>query len=138
MYVMHLQQKHNSNQKDVSKSVSKKKTVFSSLRSSVFSKVASSPAKFVAPPLLRKEINNLTPRTIKSKMNFTDIKRTTPKPHRKSINFTTAAEPDRLSTLAIRKSEISRNVQNSYKATKDLATPLRTPITVLSATHDFF
>ncbi|XP_074348027.1 uncharacterized protein LOC141686839 isoform X2 [Apium graveolens] len=121
--------KQNSNQKDVSKSVSKKRPVFSSLRSSVFSKLASSPAKFVAPLLPRKEINNLTPRTGKSKMNSADMKRTTPKPHRKSINFTTAADPDRLSALAIRKSENSRNVQNSYKATKDLATPLRTPIT---------
>ncbi|KAK1359430.1 TPX2 domain-containing protein [Heracleum sosnowskyi] len=121
--------KNNTDQKDVSKSVSKKKPVFSSLRSSVFSKVASSPAKFVAPPLPRKEINILTPRTIKSKMNFTDMKRSTPKPHQKSINFTTPAERNTLSTLPIRKSENSRNLQNSYKATKDIATPLRTPIT---------
>ncbi|KAL1812245.1 hypothetical protein ACET3Z_022310 [Daucus carota] len=118
--------KHNSYQKDVSKSASKKRPVFSSLRSSVFSKIASSPAKYVAPPFPRKENNNLTPRTVKSKMNSTDMKRSTPKPHRKSINFTTAAEPDTLSTQAIRKSENSRNVQNSYKGTKDFATPLRT------------
>lgn len=103
----------------------------------MISKVASSPAKYVAPPLPRKENNNLTPRTIKSKMNSTNMKRSTPNPHQKSINFTTAAGPGTLSTLASRKSEYSRNVQNSYKATKDFATPLRTPITVLSATQAF-
>lgn len=54
-------------------------------------------------------------------LNSTDMKRSTPKTHRKSTNLTIGDEPDALSTLAIKKSESSRNV--------DFVTPSLTPIT---------
>lgn len=54
-------------------------------------------------------------------MNSTDGKRSMP--HRKSLYFTTVAEHDTLSTLAIRKSENSWNILNFYKATENFATP---------------
>lgn len=112
------------------RSASKKRPVLSSLRSTVLSKVTSSPAKSIATLHPRKE-NNFTPRTVKSTIYSTDTKKSTPKSLRKLMNFTPAREPGKLSTPAIKKIESSRVAPSSYKASKDCTTPLRTPITVL-------
>ncbi|EOY02638.1 hypothetical protein QUC31_018068 [Theobroma cacao] len=109
---------------------SKKKPTHSSSKVSAYartSKVPSSPAKFTAPTRPNKG-NNLTPMAKKSAMDISDRKRSTPKPSHKSINFTPATEFSKITSTIIQKIDGSRIASNS-KASKECATPLRTPNT---------
>ncbi|WOG93471.1 hypothetical protein DCAR_0312755 [Daucus carota subsp. sativus] len=107
----------------------KKRPVLSTLKSSVFRKVTSTPAKSM-PPLAPRKENSYTPATIRSTMESTDKKRTTPKSLRRFINFTPTRRPEKLPTPAARKTESSAPDTNFYKANKDCATPSKTPASV--------
>lgn len=127
-----LQQSSNCNQDSLA-SMSKKQSSLSSLKPSIHSraaKVPSSPSKHTV-PICSKKDNNTTPVNMKSAVDLTDKKRSTPKSLYKSVSFTPIRELNRLTTKVIRKIESSRIVANSSKASKDCPTPLRTPITVL-------
>ncbi|KAK1383909.1 TPX2 domain-containing protein [Heracleum sosnowskyi] len=108
--------------KDIAQMERKKRPVLSTLKSSVFRKVASTPAKAM-PPLHPRKENSYTPATIRSTMESIDKKRSTPKSLRRFINFTPTRRPEKLSTPASRKIESSEADSNIYKANKDCPTP---------------
>ncbi|XP_074376463.1 protein WVD2-like 7 isoform X2 [Apium graveolens] len=112
----------NSLLKDVVQMERKKRPVLSTLKSSVFRKVTSTPAKSM-PPLHPRKENSYTPATIRSTMEPIDKKRSTPKSLRRFINFTPTRRPEKLSTTAARKIESSEADINIYKANKDCPTP---------------
>lgn len=116
---------------DVSQTSKKKRQVLASLKSTMFRKVTSTPAKSMAPVYPRKE-NNFTPSALESTIDPIDEKRSTLQPLRKFINFTPAREADILSTPASGKIEKVTNAQNSSKKSTDYATPLRNPTMVLN------
>lgn len=68
----------------------------------------------------------------KPAIDYADKKRSTPKSHHKSVNFTPIRELNRFTSKVFRKIESSRVGGSSSKASKDCFTPLRTPTTVLS------
>lgn len=114
---------------DVAQMERKKRPVLSTLKSSVFRKVTSTPAKPM-PPLHPRKENSYTPATIRSTMESTDTKRSTPKSLRRFINFTPTRRPEKLSTPAARKIKSSEADTNFYKANKISATPLKTPVSL--------
>ncbi|KAF5479745.1 hypothetical protein F2P56_000541 [Juglans regia] len=121
----------NSNQDSLA-SMSKKKPSLSSSSSLIqgrATKVPSSPAKDVD-PICPKKDNNATPMIMKSAIHSADKKRSTPKSHYKSVNFTPIREINRLTSKVIRKIESSRPGASSSKTSKDCSTPLKTPTTV--------
>ncbi|XP_075105756.1 uncharacterized protein LOC107806096 isoform X3 [Nicotiana tabacum] len=115
---------------DVTCVTSKKRSAFSSFKSSVHSiktKFPSSPSRHNIPPHVNKE-NNFTPFTDNQTSVLKNEKRSTSNSLSKLMNFTPAKEPDKVppplpSTL---KKESSKVVPN---AVKKCATPLRTPVT---------
>ncbi|GLT61282.1 hypothetical protein SLA2020_340010 [Shorea laevis] len=118
--------KNCSSNQDSLASMSKKKLPLSSSKSSIHnraSKLPSSPAKHPAP-------NNATPMSKKPAIDYADKKRSTPKSHHKSVNFTPIRELNRFTSKVFRKIESSRVGGSSSKASKDCFTPLRTPTTV--------
>ncbi|XP_041006431.1 protein WVD2-like 7 isoform X3 [Juglans microcarpa x Juglans regia] len=121
----------NSNQDSLA-SMSKKKPSLSSSSSLIHgraTKVPSSPAKDVD-PIGPKKDNNATPMIMKSAIHSADKKRSTPKSHYKSVNFTPIREINRFTSKVIRKIESSRPGASSSKTFKDCLTPLKTPTTV--------
>lgn len=114
---------------DVAQMERKKRPVLSTLKSSVFRKVTSTPAKSM-PPLHPRKENSYTPATIRSTMEPIDKKRSTPKSLRRFINFTPTRRPEKLSTTAARKIESSEADTNIYKANKDCPTPFKTPVSL--------
>ncbi|XP_042970009.1 protein WVD2-like 7 isoform X2 [Carya illinoinensis] len=121
----------NSNQDSLA-SMSKKKPSLSSSSSLIHgraTKVPSSPAKDMD-PICPKKDNNATPMIMKSAIHSADKKKSTPKSHYKSVNFTPIREINRLTSKVIRKIESSRPGAISSKTSKDCLTPLKTPTTV--------
>ncbi|KAK2969780.1 hypothetical protein RJ640_028060 [Escallonia rubra] len=113
----------------IARSLSKKKPAVSPLKPSLSrkgSKLPSSPAKFLAPLPRRKE-DFVTPSVKISTIGSKERKRSTPKSLSFLMNYTPARENDKLSIPASRKGESSKIAPSFFQASKDCATPLRTP-----------
>ncbi|KAK3006953.1 hypothetical protein RJ639_015993 [Escallonia herrerae] len=113
----------------ITRSLSKKKPAISPSKPSLCrkgSKLPSSPAKFLAPLPRRKE-DFVTPSVKISTIGTYERKRSTPKSLSSLMNYTPARENDKLSIPATRKGESSKTAPSFFHASKDCATPLRTP-----------
>ncbi|XP_055806694.1 protein WVD2-like 7 isoform X2 [Solanum dulcamara] len=113
---------------DVTSATSKKKSAFSSFKSSVHSiksKIPPSPARHNISRLVNKEKNS-TPITRNPTSAFADEKKSTSKSLSRLMNFTPAKEPDKVPPPppATFKKESSRLAPN---AAKKCITPLKTP-----------
>ncbi|KAL3526135.1 hypothetical protein ACH5RR_014507 [Cinchona calisaya] len=123
--------KHNfsSDPREVSSVKCKKKSAFSSLKSSVYSRASKVPCTPANPitPRIKKESNAsgiTTPITNKSAIDFREKKRFAPKSLHTFINSKPGTGV--LTPAANSKAENSRIAPDSYKASQDCTTPLRT------------
>ncbi|KAH6758564.1 hypothetical protein C2S51_018799 [Perilla frutescens var. frutescens] len=114
---------------DISSAMSKKKSGFSSLKSSIRRKtwkVPSTPVKPVTPQL--KKENNVSQSAKKCSVGSMDKKRPSPKSLRGLISLTPIKEPDKEPVSAAKKAASSGIPPSFSRTPKDCRTPLRTPI----------
>ncbi|KAL3346978.1 hypothetical protein AABB24_025419 [Solanum stoloniferum] len=116
---------------DAASVTSKKKSAFSSFKSAVYSKKSKfpfSPTRHNIPLDVDKE-NNFTPITTNSNLDLMNEMRSTPISLCKLINFTPAKEPHKIPPPPpFLKKESSKVVPTTSKASKQCATPLKTPM----------
>ncbi|KAL3378944.1 hypothetical protein AABB24_004725 [Solanum stoloniferum] len=116
---------------DAASVTSKKKSAFSSFKSAVYSKKSKfpfSPSRHIIPLDVDKE-NNFTPITTNSNLDLMNEVRSTPKSLSKLINFTPAKEAHKIPPPPpFLKKESSKVAPTTSKASKQCATPLKTPM----------